>query len=58
MGAFVSVEDCEAHYNITLNCNSTGSNETGRWFDKLGDYKRGEVPSDPDIAGGGVCFVE
>jgi len=47
MGANVSFEGCKANYNITLNCST---NPGQSW----GDFRRGQFPPDPDIAGIGV----
>lgn len=55
MGAFVSKEGCQSHYNITLNCpqNATCYNGTSQ-CSQIGDVERGKFPADPDIAGIGV----
>lgn len=64
MGSYVSIVDCKAHYNVTLNCGVQGVNQTINGttkilppFTSIGGYSRGEVPGDPDIAGIGVRFI-
>ncbi|KAI0121358.1 hypothetical protein BJ170DRAFT_588031 [Xylariales sp. AK1849] len=57
MGAYVSVPDCQAHYNVTLNCTlGTFDNATHK-FESLGGITRGNFESDGDIAGIGVQGV-
>jgi hypothetical protein len=56
MGAYVSITDCQAHYNITLNCSVTTANDNTTVL-AFGDYTRGEFPGDPDVAGIGVCYL-
>ncbi|KAI0891314.1 hypothetical protein F4806DRAFT_483305 [Annulohypoxylon nitens] len=64
MGSYISTVDCQAHYNITLNCNVIGRNVTidGKTsievpFTQIGDYSKGQFPGDPDIAGIGILGV-
>ncbi len=47
MGANVSVESCQAGFNITLNGSAT---QRQTW----GNVTRGEFEPDPDVAGIGV----
>ncbi|KAI5862233.1 hypothetical protein GGS23DRAFT_112760 [Durotheca rogersii] len=62
MGAAVSVPECQAHYNITVNCTAKGRNgseekSTLPPFTRIGDYDKGGFPGDPDIAGIGILGV-
>ncbi|CAJ2510623.1 Uu.00g062480.m01.CDS01 [Anthostomella pinea] len=66
MGAFASVPDCQAHYNITLNCqildesnNSTIDHFNGTWPANvsLGGVYKGGFEGDADIAGVGILGV-
>ncbi|KAI1858808.1 uncharacterized protein JN550_012462 [Neoarthrinium moseri] len=58
MGAFVSVETCETHYNVLPNC-SLPEQENGNQhkYDYIGEYTRGTFEADPDIAGIGILGV-
>ncbi|OTB04540.1 hypothetical protein M426DRAFT_152309 [Hypoxylon sp. CI-4A] len=64
MGSYVSVPECQARYNITLNCAVEGKNTTVNGqlvvespFTEIGGYAKGEFPGDPDIAGIGILGV-
>lgn len=59
MGSYVSVPTCKSHYNVTIDCNletynNTGNNDT-LIFKSIGGAEKGQVATDPDIAGIGVC---
>ncbi|KAK3312381.1 hypothetical protein B0H66DRAFT_633087 [Apodospora peruviana] len=55
MGAYVSIPDCRSHYNITVNCNYNVTSDNAKSSnDTIGGYFRGELPTNPDIAGIGV----
>lgn len=53
MGAYVSTENCAAHYGITPNCTVIRSSD-GLNALVLGESTPGTFPADPDIAGIGV----
>ncbi|KAI1204480.1 uncharacterized protein F4807DRAFT_330046 [Annulohypoxylon truncatum] len=64
MGSYISIAECQARYNVTLNCTVVGKNVTvdgenvtDRPFTRIGDYGKGEFPGDPDIAGIGILGV-
>ncbi|KAF3071232.1 hypothetical protein GL218_00914 [Daldinia childiae] len=59
MGSYVSVVDCKADYNITLNCSIERGNTTmGEMpITRIGGYTKGQFPGDPDIAGIGILAV-
>lgn len=61
MGSHVSVPECQAKYNVTLNCTVVGRNVTINGknsietpFTSIGGFSKGQFPGDPDIAGIGV----
>ncbi|KAK3362565.1 hypothetical protein B0T25DRAFT_8744 [Lasiosphaeria hispida] len=56
MGAYVSMPLCYEHYNITVNCVYAVDNLklTAGEEPTIGGYKRGEVPTDADVAGIGI----
>ncbi|KAF7535815.1 hypothetical protein G7054_g5067 [Neopestalotiopsis clavispora] len=61
MGSYVSVPTCKSHYNVTIDCNletynNTGNNDT-LIFKSIGGAEKGQVETDPDIAGIGVLGV-
>lgn len=53
MGAYVSTENCAAHYGITPNCTVVLSDD-GLIAFVLGESTPGTFQADPDIAGIGV----
>jgi hypothetical protein len=54
MGAYVSIPNCESHYQITLNCTvGTKSNSTGN-YTTYGGLEQRDFDGDPDVAGVGV----
>ncbi|KAI1324420.1 hypothetical protein F5Y16DRAFT_424041 [Xylariaceae sp. FL0255] len=64
MGAYVSISQCAAHYNVTLDCDITDA--SGQSFDfngtwpvnvSIGGITKGEFQSNPDIAGIGILGV-
>lgn len=55
MGAYVSIPDCESHYNITVNCDYKVTNLTDGREATIGGFGKGQIPTDPDVAGVGVC---
>ncbi|GAB1317964.1 TRP C-terminal domain-containing protein [Madurella fahalii] len=52
MGAYVSREGCLAHYGVDIRCDTLPAN--GSRIEQIGPYRRGQWPTDPDIAGIGV----
>lgn len=54
MGSYVSVLRCESHYGLNITCdgNFNATKENNTLF--AGDYPKGAVPGDPDVAGVGV----
>ncbi|KAI0171694.1 hypothetical protein GGR52DRAFT_433810 [Hypoxylon sp. FL1284] len=64
MGSYVSVDRCQAHYSITLNCSvhvyndtNNGTTVPGTSVTEIGGYTKGHFPGDPDIAGIGILGV-
>ncbi|KAK8087406.1 hypothetical protein PG994_002380 [Apiospora phragmitis] len=58
MGAYVSVHECESHYNVTINCqHSDYDNETDT-YRTLGGHAPREFPGNPDVAGIGVFIPQ
>ncbi|ORY58582.1 uncharacterized protein BCR38DRAFT_489496 [Pseudomassariella vexata] len=57
MGSYVSVPDCQSHYNITLDCNVVFTDNTNTSFLSLGGVTKGNFESDPDIGGVGILGV-
>jgi hypothetical protein len=55
MGAYVSIPECKSHYNITVNCDYF-VNESYP-VPTIGGFGRREIPTDPDVAGVGVCCL-
>jgi len=56
MGAYVSMPECQSHYNITVNCDyKVNATELNGTAPTIGGYGRREIPTDPDVAGIGVC---
>ena len=57
MGAYVSIDDCKAHYNKIVNCtvkiDTTNFNAPNQ---SIGGFDKGTVPADADVAGIGVCI--
>ncbi|KAK6824623.1 hypothetical protein PG987_012117 [Apiospora arundinis] len=57
MGAYVSVYECESHYNVTINCeHSDYDNETDT-YRTIGGHEPGSFPGNPDVAGIGIVGV-
>jgi len=54
MGAYVSIPDCLAHYNVTVECGFEYTDSTNTTLKKIGKVVKGEFEGDPDIAGIGV----
>ncbi|KAK4447004.1 hypothetical protein QBC34DRAFT_427801 [Podospora aff. communis PSN243] len=50
MGAYVSIPECRAHYNITVICDYNVTDP----IPTIGGLEKGEIPTDPDVAGVGV----
>ncbi|KAI0131523.1 hypothetical protein F4814DRAFT_406364 [Daldinia grandis] len=59
MGSYISVVDCKANYNVTLDCSIEGRNTTmgETSITRIGNYTKGQFPGDPDIAGIGILAV-
>ncbi|KAI0161595.1 hypothetical protein GGR57DRAFT_363034 [Xylariaceae sp. FL1272] len=65
MGAYVSTQDCQSHYNITVECAIRYSNGTaienfdGNWPEDviIGNVTKGEFQGNSDIAGVGILGV-
>ncbi len=53
MGAYVSVSDCPARFNVTLDCSKPVANADGTYA-IVGGISRGQFQPDPDVAGIGV----
>jgi predicted GNAT superfamily acetyltransferase len=53
MGAYVSTSDCQANYNVNVNCNVTYANGTQQ-VESFGGVTLGNFQGDADIAGVGV----
>ncbi|KAK3367640.1 hypothetical protein B0H63DRAFT_455721 [Podospora didyma] len=56
MGAYVSIAECQSHYNLTINCTADFSSPN-RSEHTIGGFGRYEVPADPDIAGVGIVWT-
>lgn len=54
MGAYVSVYECSSHYNVTIDCTHSDYNNETREYHSLSNFRYGEFPSNPDVAGIGV----
>ncbi|KAK9771419.1 hypothetical protein AB5N19_03169 [Seiridium cardinale] len=54
MGAYVSIPDCQNHYNVTLNCSIGNYSNATHKYEHLGDIRAGEFEGNPDIGGIGV----
>lgn len=55
MGAYVSIAECKANYNVTLNCdNQTWNDGLHSSTRSIGGIEYGKFQPDPDIAGIGV----
>ncbi|KAM5355040.1 hypothetical protein ACJ41O_001686 [Fusarium nematophilum] len=54
MGAFVSRQECQSHYNVTLNCTIDYEDNDKQIIRALGDIRKGEFEGDADIAGIGI----
>lgn len=57
MGAYVSIPDCQSHYNITINCSYAPDVNETNLVAIIGGYGRSEIPTNSDIAGIGVSWV-
>ncbi|KAI0112319.1 hypothetical protein F4776DRAFT_350543 [Hypoxylon sp. NC0597] len=64
MGSYISIAECQARYNVVLNCTVDGKHTTTNGVDaveapftRIGNYTKGQFPGDPDVAGIGILAV-
>ncbi|KAI1802717.1 hypothetical protein F4811DRAFT_554557 [Daldinia bambusicola] len=57
MDSYVSIIECKAIYNVTLDCSIRNTTVDGAPSTMIGGYTKGQLPGDPDIAGIGILGV-